>query len=66
MRTRRDRMDVVEVPDEGHAPLLTDAGSIGFITAFVAACDATEPDHSIVQANQGEGATEKLAGASPR
>ena len=39
MRTRRDRLDVVEVPDEGHAPLLTDAGSIGPIASFVKFCE---------------------------
>ena len=39
MRARRSRLDVVEIPDEGHAPLLAGADSIGPITAFVAACD---------------------------
>ena len=39
MRARRSRLDVVEIPDEGHAPLLAAADSIGPIAAFVAACD---------------------------
>lgn len=63
MRARRDRLDVLEVPDEGHAPLLTGDNSIGPIAAFVAACDATGPT---ALAHQDTGSTEKLAGASPR
>src|SRR5262249_33675000 len=41
MRARRKAMDVIEVPDQGHAPLLTDAATIGRITEFVHRCDAT-------------------------
>jgi pimeloyl-ACP methyl ester carboxylesterase len=69
MRARRDRLDVVEVPDEGHAPLLTGADTIGPITAFVAACDRPGPDRPKAQVDQGitrdNGSTEKLAGAAP-
>ena len=39
MRERRDRLEVVEVPSQGHAPLLSDASIIGRIRDFVAACD---------------------------
>jgi pimeloyl-ACP methyl ester carboxylesterase len=39
MRTRRTSLDVVEVPDEGHAPLLTGENIIGCIAAFAKACD---------------------------
>jgi pimeloyl-ACP methyl ester carboxylesterase len=63
MRARRDRLDVLEIPDEGHAPLLVGPDSIGPIAAFVAACDRAGPT---AQADQDKGSTEKLAGASPR
>src|SRR4030088_162810 len=39
MRTRRTSLDVVDVPDEGHAPLLTGENIIGCIAAFAKACD---------------------------
>jgi pimeloyl-ACP methyl ester carboxylesterase len=39
MRSRRDRLEVLDVPDEGHAPLLRGAQLIGRIHDFVAACD---------------------------
>jgi pimeloyl-ACP methyl ester carboxylesterase len=52
MRARRDGLEVLEVPDEGHAPALVDAGIIARITAFIAACEsegapsmASEPPH---------------------
>jgi pimeloyl-ACP methyl ester carboxylesterase len=41
MRARRKAMDVIEVPDQGHAPLLTDAATIGRISEFVSRCDRT-------------------------
>jgi pimeloyl-ACP methyl ester carboxylesterase len=41
MRARRKAMDVIEVPDQGHAPLLTDAATIGLIAEFVHRCDRT-------------------------
>jgi len=41
MRARRKTMDVIEVPDQGHAPQLTDATTIGRIAEFVHRCDRT-------------------------
>ena len=40
MRAHHAGLDVVEVPDEGHAPLLTGDHIIGRIAAFAQACDA--------------------------
>jgi pimeloyl-ACP methyl ester carboxylesterase len=40
MEARRPDMEVVTVPDQGHAPLLSDAGTIAAIAAFAAKCDA--------------------------
>jgi pimeloyl-ACP methyl ester carboxylesterase len=37
MRTRRSQLDLVEVADQGHPPLLTDAPTISRIAEFVAA-----------------------------
>jgi hypothetical protein len=39
MRARRNGLDVLEVADEGHAPLLAGAEIIGRIGAFAASCD---------------------------
>jgi pimeloyl-ACP methyl ester carboxylesterase len=41
MHERRRALEVVEVPDEGHAPRLAGSLTIGRIAAFIAACDAT-------------------------
>jgi len=38
MRARRNGLDLVEVPDEGHAPLLTGPEIVGRIASFVASC----------------------------
>jgi pimeloyl-ACP methyl ester carboxylesterase len=42
MRSRRDGLDLIEVPDEGHAPLLTGSGIIGRISSFAASCQPAE------------------------
>ena len=39
MRARRQQCDTVVVPDQGHAPFLTDAGIIRRIGDFIAACE---------------------------
>jgi pimeloyl-ACP methyl ester carboxylesterase len=45
MRKRRRALQVVEVPDEGHAPRLAGSLTIGRIAAFIASCDAMGPGY---------------------
>jgi len=40
MAAQHPGMEVLEVPDQGHAPLLDDAATIDRIASFVARCDA--------------------------
>jgi pimeloyl-ACP methyl ester carboxylesterase len=40
MQARHPAMEAVEVPDQGHAPLLSDPALVGRIAAFAASCDA--------------------------
>jgi pimeloyl-ACP methyl ester carboxylesterase len=39
MRTRHAGLEILEVADQGHAPLLTDADTIGRIEKFIGRCD---------------------------
>jgi pimeloyl-ACP methyl ester carboxylesterase len=40
MQARRPDLELVAVPDQGHAPLLSDSRTIAAIAAFAAKCDA--------------------------
>ena len=39
MRARKPDLETIEVPDQGHAPLLVEHETIGQISSFVANCE---------------------------
>jgi hypothetical protein len=39
MRARRTALETIEIPDQGHAPLLSEADTIAHIVEFVGRCD---------------------------
>lgn len=44
MQARRSEITVIEIPDQGHAPLLAEPGTIARIAAFVAQCETKKLD----------------------
>jgi pimeloyl-ACP methyl ester carboxylesterase len=43
LRSRRPDMDIITVPDQGHAPILSGSQLLDRLAAFVASCEPTRP-----------------------
>jgi pimeloyl-ACP methyl ester carboxylesterase len=43
MRSRRPDMDILTVPDQGHAPILSGPYVLDRLAAFVASCELARP-----------------------
>jgi pimeloyl-ACP methyl ester carboxylesterase len=48
MRARRPDMVAIEIPDQGHAPLLAEREVIGAIASFVVQCEAARADRQAI------------------
>ncbi len=55
MHTHHPDMEVIEVPDEGHVPLLDGDELIGRIARFIEACDAASHSATAYAKSQGAG-----------
>jgi pimeloyl-ACP methyl ester carboxylesterase len=54
MQTHHPGLEAIEVPDQGHAPLLAEPEVIGRIAAFVASCDSAKREGGQREGGQNE------------